>query len=70
VATHRRLRTAFIPAHLGVLLLGAAACGGSPSSSGAAARPAWNDTSVNAVSRPVIGSGVTAVTALLPDGHL
>jgi hypothetical protein len=70
VATHRRLRTAFIPAHLGVLLLGAAACGGSPSSSGAAARPAWNDTAVNAVSRPAIGSGVTAVTALLPDGRL
>jgi outer membrane protein assembly factor BamB len=48
------------------LLLGLAACGGSPPG----AKPAWNDTSVDAVSRPVIGSGVSAVTALLPGGRL
>jgi outer membrane protein assembly factor BamB len=70
VATHRRLRSPFIPAQLAVLFLGAVACGGSHGSAGAAGRPAWNDTAVNAVSRPVIGSGFTAVTALLPDGHL
>jgi outer membrane protein assembly factor BamB len=51
-------------------LLGSAACGGSHGPSGTASRPAWNDTTVNAVSRPVIGSGVTAVTALQPDGRL
>ena len=46
------------------------ACGGSHESGGAASRPAWNDTAVTAVSRPVIGSGITAVTALFPDGRL
>jgi outer membrane protein assembly factor BamB len=70
VATHRRLRSALIPAQLAALVVGSAACGGSSGSSGGAAKPAWNDTTVNAVSRPVIGSGVTAVTALRPDGHL
>lgn len=55
-----------------MLLLGAVACGGSHATSGGAAatRPAWSDTAVNAVSRPVIGSGVTAVTGLRPDGRL
>jgi outer membrane protein assembly factor BamB len=47
------------------LLLGVTACDG-----GSEPSPAWNDTGVNAVSRPVIGSGVAAVTALLPDGRL
>ncbi|MGH3374715.1 MAG: PQQ-binding-like beta-propeller repeat protein [Actinoallomurus sp.] len=70
MATHRRLRSAFIPAHIAVLVLGAAACGGSDGSSAGTGKPGWNDTAVNAVSRPVIGSGVTAVTALRPDGHL
>jgi outer membrane protein assembly factor BamB len=70
VATHRRLHSAYIPAHIAVLLFGAVACGGSHESSGGATKPAWGDTAVNAVSRPVIGSGVTAVTALRPDGHL
>ncbi|WP_233358953.1 outer membrane protein assembly factor BamB family protein [Thermomonospora amylolytica] len=32
--------------------------------------PRWSDPSVNAVSRPMSGSGVTAVTALRPDGAL
>jgi PQQ-like domain len=66
---HRRLRSALIPAHIAVLLLGTAACGGSHDS-GATAKPAWSDTAVDAVSRPVIGSGVTAVTALRSDGRL
>src|SRR3569833_2266269 len=70
VATHRRLRSALIPAQLAALVVGSAACGGSSGSSGGAATPAWNDTAVTAVSRPVTGSGVTAVTALRPDGHL
>jgi outer membrane protein assembly factor BamB len=46
------------------------ACGGSSDAPSAGARPAWNDTSVDAVSRPVIGSGITAVTALGSDGRL
>lgn len=71
MATHQRLRSAFIPAHIAFLLLGAAACGGSHASSGGDdAKPAWNNTSVDAVSRPVIGSGFAAVTALRPDGRL
>ncbi len=74
MATHRRLLSAFISAQTAVLLLSACRVRGlADSSSDAAAlrrRPAWNDTAVNAVSRPVIGSGVTAVTALLPDGRL
>lgn len=32
--------------------------------------PRWSDPSVNAVSRPMSGAGVTAVTALRPDGTL
>jgi outer membrane protein assembly factor BamB len=71
VAAYRRLRFAFIPAQIATVLIGSAACGGdSHGTSGEAAKPAWNDTAVNAVSRPVIGSGVTAVTGLLPDGRL
>lgn len=74
MATHRRLLSAFISAQTAVLLLSASACGGSSDSSsdsgGAQEKAAWNDTAVNAVSRPVVGSGVTAATALLPDGRL
>jgi outer membrane protein assembly factor BamB len=67
VTTQRRLLPALISAQI---VLGAAACGGSHESSGATSKPAWNDAGINAVSRPVIGSGVSAVTALQPDGKL
>jgi outer membrane protein assembly factor BamB len=70
VATQRRLRSALIPAQIALTLLGVTACGGSHGSAGETARPAWNETDVNAVSRPVIGAGVAAVTAVLPDGRL
>lgn len=71
MATHRRLRSALIPAHIALALLGAAACGGgSHEPAAATVRAAWNDTAVDAVSRPVIASGVAAVTALGPDGRL
>ncbi|MGI5225910.1 PQQ-binding-like beta-propeller repeat protein [Actinoallomurus sp. CA-142502] len=70
MAPHRRLLSALIPAQTAALMLGAAACGGSSDTPAAADRPAWNDTAVDAVSRPVIGSGFTASTALGRDGHL
>lgn len=70
MATHRRLRSALIPAQIALTLLGAAACGGSRESAGETVRPAWNDTAVDAASRPVAGAGVTAVTALGADGRL
>src|SRR3954453_22234731 len=71
MATRRRPRSALIPAQLALLLFGAAtACGGSHESGGTASHPAWSDTAVTAVSPPVVGSGVTAVTALSPDGRL
>lgn len=71
MATHRRLRFAVIPAQTALVLFAVVACGsGSHDSVGDTVRPAWNDTGVNAVSRPVVAGGVTAVTALRPDGRL
>lgn len=70
MATHRRTLSALIPAHIALLFVGTAACGGSGESIHAATKPAWSDTAVGAVSRPVTGAGVTAVTALFPDGRL
>ena len=70
MATHRRLRSALISAHIAFALVGVAACGGSRGSAdeaGGTVRAAWGDTAVDAVSRPVIGSGVAAVTALRPE---
>jgi outer membrane protein assembly factor BamB len=64
MVTHSRLRSVSVPARLAALLL-AAGCGAHGEST-----KGWRDTSVNAVSRPVIGSGVAAVTALGPDGRL
>ncbi|WP_241661457.1 PQQ-binding-like beta-propeller repeat protein [Thermomonospora catenispora] len=57
------------------MILGAslvtAGCSDAPGSSAAVAPvPRWSDPAVNAVSRPVSGGGVTAVTALRPDGTL
>lgn len=71
---HRRLRSAVIPTHLaiGTLALGAfgTGCASGPGTGSASAAPGWADTTVNTVSRPVTGGGVTAVTGLRPDGTL
>ncbi|GAA3944920.1 PQQ-binding-like beta-propeller repeat protein [Actinomadura viridis] len=70
--THRRLRSAIIsvPCVAGTLLLGVAGCsGGSPSDETGAAR-GWTGSGVNAVSRPMAGAGVAAVTGLRSDGSL
>ena len=68
MVTHSRLRSASVPVQIAVLLA-TASCGGA---SGGTHGPkgAWNDTSIDAVSRPSISSGYTAVTALRSDGRL
>lgn len=67
MATHPRLRLVSVPVQLAVVLaVAGCGAGGDASTTG----PGWRDTTVNAVSRPVIGSGITAVTALRPDGRL
>lgn len=70
MATHRRLRSVLIPAQVALTLLGAAACRDARESAGESVRPVWNDTAVDAASRPAAGAGVTAVTALGGDGRL
>lgn len=71
---HRRLRCATVPAHLaiaGALLAAATGCSGGPNEGAdAAARGGWTGSGVNAVSWPVTGPGVTAVTGLRKDGVL
>jgi putative pyrroloquinoline-quinone binding quinoprotein len=69
VATQPRLRSMSVPAQLAVLFL-AAGCGGAHGGAHAQRMMEWHDASINTVSRPAVGSGVTAVTALLPDGGL
>lgn len=63
------LRTAITPVLTGAALALAAGCSGSHATAGTSDSPAWSATA-NAVSRPVIGSGFTAVTGLRPDGRL
>jgi outer membrane protein assembly factor BamB len=58
-----------IAARLTVLALTAAGCGGGSGADGPRVT-GWHNAAIDAVSRPAVGSGVTAVTALLPDGHL
>ncbi|WP_433333735.1 PQQ-binding-like beta-propeller repeat protein [Spirillospora sp. CA-294931] len=50
--------------------LAAGACSSGPATSGAQAAQGWTGKGVNAVSRPITGSGVAAVTGLRPDGSL
>ncbi|HEX2313237.1 MAG TPA: PQQ-binding-like beta-propeller repeat protein [Thermomonospora sp.] len=52
------------------VVLGVAGCSGGAGGPTAQAAPGWSDATVNAVSRPVTGGGVTAVTGLRPDGTL
>ncbi|GAA1570085.1 PQQ-binding-like beta-propeller repeat protein [Actinomadura kijaniata] len=69
--TLRRSLSASVPAlAASAVLLGAAGCSGGAPGRGAEAAQGWTGTGVNAVSRPVTGSGVTAVTGLRPDGDL
>ena len=67
----RTVRTVPIVASGALLpaLVAAAGCSGGPDPSARAAQ-GWTGTGVNAVSRPVAGAGVTAVTGLRPDGSL
>ncbi|MFD0851264.1 hypothetical protein ACFQ07_03495, partial [Actinomadura adrarensis] len=55
-----------------VVLVGAALVGCSPEreKKAEATTPEWVGTGVNAVSRPVTGAGVAAVTGLRADGSL
>lgn len=69
MVTHSRIRSASVPAPLAILLL-AAGCGGAHGGAHGPKAVQWQDASINTVSRPAIGSGVTAVTALRPDGRL
>lgn len=65
---HRRLRTAIISAQLAV---GCALSACSSSATGTSASAGlWADRTIDAVSRPVSGVGVTAVTDLRKDGTL
>ncbi|MFI0351506.1 PQQ-binding-like beta-propeller repeat protein [Actinomadura sp. 9N407] len=70
---HRRLHSAIgtPPIVAGALLLAASGCSGGPGGGeeAEAAQP-WSSTEVNAVSRPIAGAGVAAVTGLRPDGRL
>ncbi|MEO5875402.1 MAG: PQQ-binding-like beta-propeller repeat protein [Streptosporangiaceae bacterium] len=62
---HTRLLSALVSALL------VAGCSSGPAEDGAeAADTGWADTAVNAVSKPVTGTGVTAVTGLKADGTL
>lgn len=72
---HRRLPFAYKSVLLATeaMLLGVTGCTGGTGGTGgppAPSVPSWSDTTVNAVSRPVTASGVTAVTALRADGRL
>lgn len=69
MATSPRRPIAMISAQFAVLstVLG---CGGSSDARQTWAAAGWHDASVDAVSRPATGAGVTAVTALGPDGRL
>ncbi len=67
--THSRRRSMFIPVPI-ALLLAAAGCGGSHGDADSSAAAGWRDTSADAVSRAVVGSGVAAVTSLRADGRL
>ncbi|MGI5167303.1 PQQ-binding-like beta-propeller repeat protein [Spirillospora sp. CA-253888] len=65
-----RLVTVPAPFVLTALLLSTAGCSGAAGDRDAQAAQGWAGTGVNAVSRPVAGSGVAAVTGLRPDGAL
>jgi outer membrane protein assembly factor BamB len=69
--TQMQLRSAVISTHLaiGALLL-ATGCHGHDAGANADDPAGWGDTSVNVVSKPAVGSGVTAVTSLRGDGRL
>lgn len=67
---HGRLRTAFCSALFAIAAVTLSACSSGPVSGGDASPGLWSQRSVNAVSRPVSGSGVTAVTGLRKDGTL
>jgi PQQ-like domain len=64
------LRNAFAPVLTGAALLLAAGCSGTHAKAGTSEAPAWSATNLNAVSKPVTGSGFTAVTSLRADGKL
>lgn len=68
---HSRPRTVIITTHIatGALFLGIAGCSGGGKGAADTA-PGWTGRDVNAVSRPVTGAGVTAVTGLRGDGSL
>ncbi|MBO2446946.1 PQQ-binding-like beta-propeller repeat protein [Actinomadura barringtoniae] len=68
--TRVRLQNAIIPAQIAVITAVLAGCSTGASTKGAEAAQGWSGTGVNAVSRPVAGAGVTAVTGLRPDGTL
>ncbi|GAA3200386.1 PQQ-binding-like beta-propeller repeat protein [Actinocorallia longicatena] len=63
-AAHKRLLSALVPALL------VAGCSSGPGKDDARAAVGWADTAVNAVSKPVTGGGVTAVTGYKADGTL
>lgn len=72
MATRPRPRSAMVhasPAALLAVLLAASACAGARGRGGPPARD-WHVPSVGAVSRPVSGAGVSAVTTLGIDGRL
>jgi hypothetical protein len=68
VATHSRSRSVSVAARLTVLLL-AAGCGGGPGADEPKAT-GWRNGAIDTVSKPVVGAGVAAVTALGSDGRL
>jgi outer membrane protein assembly factor BamB len=73
MASHARprLRKVIIPAHFAIgVSLALAGCSSGPAANRAATTAMWADTGVNAVSRPITGGGVTAVTGLRKDGAL
>jgi len=68
--TRARLQNAIIPAQIAAITAGLAGCSTGASTKGAEAAQGWSGAGVNAVSRPVAGAGVTAVTGLRADGML
>jgi outer membrane protein assembly factor BamB len=69
--THRQLHNATILTHVAIgALFALAGCSTGPVSNRTAATAGWTDPGVNAVSRPMSGAGVTAVTSLRKDGML
>lgn len=70
--THIGLRSVLISTHIaiGVLLLATGCSADHAGAKNTSTSGAWGDTSVNVVSRPAVGTGITAVTSLRGDGRL